>query len=201
MTMNAKHLKRYIDAILNSSSHNLNTIRIGTKSLSFWPYRFISDKDSDDILRIFEKVKKSGLQLALMAHFNHPRELSTPAVQKAIQRIRNTGVQIRTQSPVLNHINNKPELWVRMWKKQVSLGLIPYYMFVARDTGAQHYFGLSLNRALQIYRKAYNQVSGLARTVRGPSMSAERSRSWVSQKLKVRKSSFLTFCRAGILNG
>ena len=45
-------------------------------------------------------------------------------------------------------------------------------MFVVRDTGAQHYFGISLTRAHQIFRDAYKQVSGLGRTVRGPSMSA-----------------------------
>lgn len=45
-------------------------------------------------------------------------------------------------------------------------------MFVPRDTGAQSYFGISLIRAQQIFRDAYQKVSGLARTVRGPSMSA-----------------------------
>ena len=45
-------------------------------------------------------------------------------------------------------------------------------MFVVRDTGAQHYFGVSLVKAEEIFRTAFRQVSGLARTVRGPSMSA-----------------------------
>jgi hypothetical protein len=44
-------------------------------------------------------------------------------------------------------------------------------MFVARDTGAQEYFGVPLVRAQEIFRDAYQNVSGLARTVRGPSMS------------------------------
>lgn len=172
MVMNVKHLEAYVDAVLKSRNHNIRNIRIGSKSLSFWPYRYLTDKDSDDILRLFEKVTKSGIHLAFMAHFNHPRELSTDAVEKAVTRIRSTGAQIRTQSPLLNHINNKPELWRSLWEKQVSLGMVPYYMFVARDTGAQHYFGVTLNQAWNVHRKAYNQVSGIARTVRGPSMSA-----------------------------
>lgn len=173
MIMNTNHLERYIDPILDSGKHNVTTIRIGTKSLSFWPYRYLTDKDSEDLLRLFEKITRKGFHLALMAHFNHPRELSTPAVEKAVKRIRKTGAQIRTQSPLLNHINNDPNLWARMWKKQVSMGIIPYYMFIARDTGAQHFFGVSLNRSWNVFRKAYNQVSGIARTVRGPSMSAD----------------------------
>jgi L-lysine 2,3-aminomutase len=97
--------------------------------------------------------------------------LETEAVQQAIKKIRATGTQIRTQSPLLNNINAKPEIWSTMWQKQVSLGLIPYYMFIARDTGAQKYFGVSLVDAWQIFQKAYQKVSGICRTVRGPSMS------------------------------
>jgi hypothetical protein len=45
-------------------------------------------------------------------------------------------------------------------------------MFMARDTGAQPCCSVPLVRAVQIYGDAYRQVSGLSRTVRGPSMSA-----------------------------
>ncbi len=172
MTMSAGHLTRYVDAILRSKGHNLSSIRIGTKSLSFWPYRYLTDKDSEEVLSVFEKVTSAGYNLALMAHINHPRELSTPAAREAVKRIRSTGAQIRSQSPLLRHINDKPELWSRMWRRQVETGIIPYYMFMARDTGAQEYFGVPLVDAWKIYRKAISSVSGLARTVRGPSMSA-----------------------------
>jgi len=106
-----------------------------------------------------------------MAHFNHPVELSTPAVQKAIRRVRSTGAQIRTQSPVMRNINDSPEVWAEMWRQQVNNNCIPYYMFVARDTGAQHYFAVPLVKAWEIFRNAYQRVSGVCRTVRGPSMS------------------------------
>jgi hypothetical protein len=59
-----------------------------------------------------------------------------------------------------------------MWREQVRLGAVPYYMFVERDTGPKHYFEVPLARALRIYSRALGQVSGLARTARGPSMSA-----------------------------
>ena len=107
-----------------------------------------------------------------MAHFNHPVELSTPAVQEAIKRVIATGAQIRTQSPIMRNINADPNIWAEMWRKQVNLNCIPYYMFLARDTGAQHYFAVPLVEAWEIFRDAYQQVSGVCRTVRGPSMSA-----------------------------
>lgn len=173
MVMSAHRFEDYINPILDAKIPHLKNIRIGSKSLAYWPYRYLTDKDSDDLLRVFEKIVKAGYHLSFMAHFNHPNELKTEAVQKAIQRIRNTGANIRTQSPLLNHINNDPNIWAEMWEKQVSLGAIPYYMFMARNTGAQEYFAVSLVDAWNVFRQAYQQVSGVARTVRGPSMSAE----------------------------
>ncbi|MGB0431355.1 MAG: KamA family radical SAM protein [Bacteroidia bacterium] len=172
MVMKAEKFASYIDPLISGDIPNLKTIRIGTKALGYWPYKFTTDKDADDMLRIFEKVVNKGYHLAFMAHFNHSRELETPAVQEAIRRIRDTGAQIRSQSPIMNHINNDADEWAKMWRLQANLGIIPYYMFVARDTGAQDYFAVSLEQAWKVFRKAYQKVSGVARTVRGPSMSA-----------------------------
>ena len=115
---------------------------------------------------------ESGKHLALMAHFNHWRELEPDVVGKAIARLQSIGAVVRTQSPLVRHINDEANAWALMWKKQVSLGCYPYYMFVERDTGAKHYFRVPLVKAFEIYRDAMKKVSGLARTARGPVMSA-----------------------------
>jgi KamA family protein len=172
MIMKAKIFSKYIETLIDAKLPNLKTIRIGTKSLSYWPYKFLTDDDSEQMLDVFRKATKNGIHLAFMAHFNHLTELSTKSVKRAIQEVRATGAQIRTQSPLLAHINDDADMWAKMWTKQVQLGCIPYYMFVVRDTGAQHYFGISLAKAQEIFRDAYKKVSGLGRTVRGPSMSA-----------------------------
>ncbi len=172
MIMKNKIFASYIDEIITADIPNLQTIRIGTKALGYWPYKFLTDDDADDTLRTFERIIKSGRNVSIMAHFNHPVELSTPAVQEAIRRIRATGAVIRTQSPVMRNINDSPDVWAEMWRTQVNLNCIPYYMFVARDTGAHHYFSVPLVDAWNIFRKAYQKVSGVCRTVRGPSMSA-----------------------------
>jgi len=172
MIMKAKIFSKYIETLIDAKLPNLKTIRIGTKSLSYWPYKFLTDDDSNQMLDIFKSITKNGLHLAFMAHFNHLTELSTNSVKRAIQEVRATGAQIRTQSPLLAHINDDADMWAKMWTQQVQLGCIPYYMFVVRDTGAQHYFGISLAKAQEIFRNAYKKVTGLARTVRGPSMSA-----------------------------
>lgn len=172
MIMSFKVFEKYIEPFLAATNKtNIQTIRIGTKALGFWPYKFLTDHDADDFLKLFERITSKGINLAIMSHFSHPMELKTEAVQKAIKRIRSTGAQIRTQSPVLKHINDKAEIWSEMWRSQVNLNCIPYYMFMARDTGAQHYFAVTLLEAWDIWRNAYQSVSGICRTVRGPSMS------------------------------
>ena len=173
LTMSTRLLSTYINILIEPEFKHIHTIRIGTKALSYWPYRFTKDADSDELIKLFERIVRAGKNLAIQAHFNHSAELKTLAVKESIQKIRSTGAQIRTQSPVLKHINDKPEIWAEMWRKQVDLGCIPYYMFVARDTGSKRYFELTLDKCWNIFRKAYRQVSGVCRTVRGPSMSCE----------------------------
>ena len=172
MIMNLSNLKEYIEPFLQPEFDHIRTIRVGTKSVAYWPYRFVTDKDSDGILRLFEKVVNSGKHLAIMGHYNHWVELSTDIAKEAVRRIRNTGAQIRTQSPLIRNVNDDPDIWARMWKDQVKMGCIPYYFFVERNTGAKEYFEIPLARAFQIFSEAFKQVSGIARTVRGPSMSA-----------------------------
>jgi len=83
-----------------------------------------------------------------------------------------SGATLRMQAPLIRHINEDPAGWAELWTTGVRLGAIPYYMFVERDTGPSHYFRLPLAKAYETFQAAYQRVSGLARTVRGPSMSA-----------------------------
>lgn len=171
MVMKTAVLRRYIEPLLQPGLEHVQTIRIGTKAPTYWPYRFVTDRDADDLMRLFEEVVAAGKHLALMGHFSHPVELSTPVAEVALKRITDTGAVVRCQAPLIRRVNDDAEVWADMWRRQVKLGAVPYYMFVERDTGPKHYFEVPLARALRIYQNAYRQVSGLARTVRGPSMS------------------------------
>ena len=171
MVMKTKVLRRYLEPLLSDELSHIVSIRIGTKAMAYWPQRFVNDDDSDDLMRLFDEVHSAGRNLAIMAHYSHPIELATPIGQAAIERVRQTGAVIRCQAPLIRHVNDDSKTWSDMWKRQVALGAIPYYMFVERDTGPRHYFEVPLGRAYEIFTEAYKRVSGLARTVRGPSMS------------------------------
>ena len=171
MVMKTNHLAHYLNPLMKPEYEHVQTLRIGTKALTYWPQRFVTDPDADELLQTLETLVKTGKHVAIMAHLNHWRELEPAMTQKAIERIRNTGAQIRAQGPLLANINDAPTVWSTMWREQVKQGVIPYYMFLERDTGAQRYFEVPLHKAWQIYRQAMQDVSGLARTARGPSMS------------------------------
>jgi KamA family protein len=172
MIMGAGVLRQYVEPLLDPSLEHIESIRIGTKSLAYWPQRFVTDPDADETLRLFERVVGAGKAMAVMAHFSHPRELEPPQVADAVTRIRASGAVIRTQAPLIRSINDDASTWRTMWRAHLRMGMVPYYMFVERDTGPQGYFAVPLARAAEIFRDAYSSVSGLCRTVRGPSMSA-----------------------------
>jgi len=172
LVMSSAMLRKNIEPLLGGGLDHVTTIRIGTKALSYWPHRFTSDRDSDDLLRLFEDVRKSGRQLALMAHFSHPRELQTGVAQEAFRRVRDAGAVVRCQAPMIRHVNDRSEILAGLWREEVRLGAAPYYLFVARNTGPRAYFEVPLAESLRVFSDAYVQVSGLGRTVRGPVMSA-----------------------------
>lgn len=174
MIMNSRVMESFILPLLEVKT--LKNIRIGSKSLSFWPYKYLNGEDSEKVLQLFEKISQAGKHFSFMAHFNHPAELKPEAVVCAIKKIRATGAEIRTQSPLLNHINDNSLIWQDLWERQVELGCVPYYMFLSRDTGAQHYFSVPLHKALKIFRDAINKVNGLCKTVRGPIMSTKNGK-------------------------
>ncbi|WP_420119220.1 KamA family radical SAM protein [Micromonospora sp.] len=170
MIMSTERLRSHVEPLL--AVDTVRTIRFGTKAVAYWPYRFVSDSDADDLLRLFEQVVASGRSVAVMAHFSHPRELATEVATRAIARIRSTGAVVYCQAPLIRYVNDDARAWSEMWRAELAVGAVPYYMFVERDTGPRDYFQVPLTRAADIFRTAYQDLPGLARTVRGPVMSA-----------------------------
>ncbi|GAA3239129.1 lysine 2,3-aminomutase [Actinocorallia longicatena] len=171
LIMRTDVLRRYVEPLLEID--HIESIRLGTKALAYWPFRFTTDPDADALLALFDQVIASGRHLAVMAHYSHPVELDPEPAREALRRVRSTGAVIRAQGPLIRGVNDEPAVWSRLWRESTRLGVVPYYMFVERDTGPQDHFGVPLARAVDIFQEAFASVSGLARTVRGPVMSAD----------------------------
>ncbi|MFE0172323.1 KamA family radical SAM protein [Streptomyces sp. NPDC059002] len=169
LVMSSARLRDHLEPLL--SLDTVRTIRLGTKAVAYWPQRFTTDRDADDLLALFEQVTVGDRNLAVMAHYSHPRELDTPVARHALRRIRATGALVYCQAPLIAGVNDSAGTWARLWRAEAAAGAIPYYQFVARDTGPRDYFKVPLAAAVDIFRRAYRQLPGLARTVRGPVMS------------------------------
>ena len=172
LIMKTHVLRKYLEPLLAPELVHVQNIRLGTKAPAYWPQRFVTDPDAEDCLRLFEEIVAAGRHLAIMGHYSHSVELAPEIAKEAVRRIRATGAEIRMQAPLIKHVNDDPIIWADLWREGVKLGMIPYYMFIERDTGAKKYFEVPLARSHEIYKEAVRSCSGLARTARGPSMSA-----------------------------
>jgi KamA family protein len=174
MFMKTRLIKQYFEPFKDPTFlPHVKNLRIGTRALTFWPQRFTTDDDADELMTLIREVKEiGGRHVAIMAHLGHVREIQTDKVRAAIHRLKQeAGVIIRSQSPVMRGINDDAEIWAAKWREEVRLGIVPYYLFMARDTGAQAFFDVPLVRAQRLYADAIRSTSGLCRTARGPSMS------------------------------
>jgi len=163
MVMKTRSLAQYLEPLTDPNFlPHIKNIRIGTRSLSFWPQRFTTDNDADEIIELMRRVReKGGRHLAIMAHLSHQRELSTNKFKAAVDRIQKEAfATIRSQSPVMRGINDDAEVWAEKWRMETQMGIIPYYMFMARDTGAQKFFDVPMVKAQRIYSDAIRNCSG-----------------------------------------
>ncbi|AXT56700.1 hypothetical protein J8L88_07660 [Aquimarina sp. MMG015] len=166
LVLKASTIKKYIDPILEINS--VKIISITTKSIAWWPYRYLTDPDIDELFELFTYIKSKGKHLNIIAHFTHIRELENEIVQQAIRNINTTGAVIRCQGPLVNGINDTAKDWSNLWTKQIELGLIPFYMLMEADHNKESCFRIPLAEAYTIFNEAQKLSSGMARTVRGP---------------------------------
>lgn len=166
LVMTTTQVKKFTDPLIEVKS--LDIIRFITKSLTYWPYRFTTDKDADELLDYFRYLTEQGKHVAIMAHITHVKELETPEVQKAIKRIQATGAVIRCQAPIVKHINDTAQDWIDLWDKEVQLGMIPYHMFVEADTDPNGCYQIPLAEAVNVFQSARKKATSIARAVRGP---------------------------------
>ncbi|MET9540625.1 lysine 2,3-aminomutase [Streptomyces sp. NPDC006553] len=175
LAMRAAELDAYLSPLL--AAPQVRTIRIRTRAVIHAPERFLAVSEgaaADDLLRVLERVVAAGRDLSLLLHLTHPRELDPTPTRRAVARVLETGAAIRTEAPVLRHVNDDAGVWARMWREQTALGLVPYRMLVERGAGARRCFGLPLAEVVDVHAEAVRQwAQGLAPVVGGPVMSTE----------------------------
>jgi lysine 2,3-aminomutase len=141
---------------------HVQIIRIGSKMVSFNPFRIINDPSLAEMIRACSTGEK---KIYIMAHFNHPKELTTPAVH-GLKILMEAGAIIVNQTPLLKGINDDPAILTELFRRLSFLGIQPYYVFQCRPTLGNRLFEMPVEEAYDIFEKAKARCSGLAKRAR-----------------------------------
>ncbi|HUU75149.1 MAG TPA: KamA family radical SAM protein [Methanoregulaceae archaeon] len=141
---------------------HVRIIRIGSKMVAFNPYRILNDPSLPDMIRKYSIPEK---RIYIMAHFNHPREI-TPQAVNALEILHDAGAIIVNQTPLIRGINSDPQVLCELFRKLSFIGVPPYYVFQCRPTLGNHIFEMPVEEAYEIFEKAKSDCSGLAKRAR-----------------------------------
>ena len=160
LLMSTRRLVEIFEA-LRAIPH-VQIIRLGSKMPAFDPYRVLRDPD---LQAAFRKYSTRTQRIYLMAHFDHPRELTDLAIEGIDTCIRN-GVICVNQCPLIRGINDDPRVLAEMYAKLSYIGCPPYYLFQGRPTAGNEPYEVPLVQGWSIFQQALTLGSGLARRAR-----------------------------------
>ena len=141
---------------------HVRIIRLGSKMPAFDPWRILDDPELHEAFRTYSTPEQ---RIYLMAHFDHPRELTEPAILGIDAAIRN-GVICVNQCPIIKGINDDSDVLAEMWDTLSFIGCPPYYLFQGRPTAGNEAYEVPLVRSWEIFHEAQRRGSGLARRAR-----------------------------------
>jgi KamA family protein len=141
---------------------HVRIVRIGTKMPAFNPFRILDDPGLVDLLGRHSHAKS---RIYVMAHFDHPREL-TPEAVEAIDRLLRGGVVVVNQCPLLRGINDDAATLREMFRTLSFAGAPQYYLFQGRPTEGNLPYRVPIVEGWRIFQEAQHGVSGLAKRAR-----------------------------------
>ncbi len=141
---------------------HVNIIRIGSKMMAFNPYRILDDPS---LIEMLEKFSTPEKKIYLMAHYNHPRELTEASI-RAMHMIQKAGVITVNQTPLIRGVNDSPDVLAELLDKLSFIGVSPYYIFQCRPTQGNRHLAVPVESAYEIHEQAKMMGSGLAKRSR-----------------------------------
>ncbi|MCF8721249.1 KamA family radical SAM protein [Nitrospina gracilis] len=141
---------------------HVKIIRIGTKIPAFNPMRIYND---DSLRAMFEKYSLPEKRIYVMAHFNHPRELTEEAV-RGLNFLMRSGAIVVNQTPMIAGVNDDPQILSELMNRLSFMGVPPYYVFHCRPTLGNRPYTLPIEKAYEIFELARMRGSGLAKRAR-----------------------------------
>lgn len=141
---------------------HVRIIRLGTKMPAFNPARILRDPK---LLEMFERYRHPERKLYVMAHFNHPREL-TPSAIEGLSLLLKAEAVVVNQTPLIAGVNDDPEVLAALLNTMSYVGVPPYYVFQCRPTLGNKPYSVPVEQAFEIFEAAQAKCSGLAKRAR-----------------------------------
>lgn len=160
----------------------VESIRIGTKELAFYPDRF--DETFFNMLDSFHSTYPD-IGLRFMIHFNHPDEFLLkdadgnfiqedsgilkwhPDTKRAMDGLIARGwISIENQSPLIKGVNDDPDALRVMQRAIKRVGANNHYFFGGRDIVAYRAFNVPIEEAWRILNESQKGLSGVEKHAR-----------------------------------
>lgn len=182
--MPADRLAAYLEPILHDPElMHIRNIRIASRALTYEP-DVVLQRKYDDALELFERLIDHGVQVLWMGHFSTPKEMLNIHTIAAIRRLRKRGINVRSQSPMMNHvslfmddkgkvdIDRSAQNWIDLAHMLMMLGMQFHSIYCARPTGEHGYFTAPLADMDKIFSKIYHSLPSVARPSRYITMTS-----------------------------
>jgi lysine 2,3-aminomutase len=160
LVMSTEKLEKVIKP-LRQIDH-VKIIRIGSKMPAFNPYRVINDPSLPEML---SKYITRDKRIYIMAHFNHPRELTDVALQ-GLMILQKAGATTVNQSPMIRGVNDDADVMAELFNQLSFNGVLPYYIFICRPTAGNKSYVVPIEESLEILDNARRQLAGIAKHAR-----------------------------------
>ncbi|GGF85830.1 KamA family radical SAM protein [Paenibacillus aceti] len=141
---------------------HVKIIRLGSKIPVFNPMRIYEDPE---LLKLISEFSSSEKRIYIMAHINHPREITAEA-RRCFEALHEAGAIVVNQTPILKGINDDEAVLGELLDKLSWAGVTPYYFFINRPVAGNSDFVIPLQRAYKLVEGAKARTSGLGKRVR-----------------------------------
>ncbi|MBN4055228.1 hypothetical protein JYU12_00630 [bacterium AH-315-K03] len=174
LVLGNKHIAAWLSALTEAG---IESIRIGTKELAFYPERF--DETFFDMLDKFHQLYPET-KLRIMVHFNHPDEflkkdkqghyINNPngglewieSTKRSVQALgARNWISLDNQAPIIRGINNDADA-LRIMQRELKRNRVEnHYFFCGRDIIGHKAFNVPIEEAWNILNESQKGLSGV----------------------------------------
>lgn len=139
---------------------HVRRVRFATRGLAAVPQKILTDDAwTDALTRVVERGRALHKEVVLHTHFGHPNEI-TGITRRAMDRLVERAVVVRTQTVLLRGVNDAPEVMSLLVKRLGHVNAHPYYVYVHDLVRGVEDLRTTLDAALRIEKHVRGATAG-----------------------------------------